>query len=171
LAWRQLLEEPDELLIETFANKVESLCGYEPEIEILTEFIHKSYISSQAPIQPIQPNPYPPSKKKLTKTPQKGAIASIGEWSINASTVGDLYYQALKYICDKNYIQKAEDQIPFATSAVRYLIAKEPIHQRGNGFRVPIEYQGYYMEAHKNYEQAFKQLEDFLRECGLELKY
>ena len=30
-AWKQLCEEPDELLLELFAEKVESLCGHSPE--------------------------------------------------------------------------------------------------------------------------------------------
>lgn len=91
--------------------------------------------------------------------------------SIVAGTVGDLYYQALKYLYDNNYLSKIEDQIPFATSSKRFLIAKEPIHQRGNPFRCPIEYKGYFMETHKNYEQALKQLEVLVNECGLSIKY
>lgn len=35
-AWKQLIEGPDELLIELFADKVESLCGYRPDLEQLT---------------------------------------------------------------------------------------------------------------------------------------
>lgn len=102
---------------------------------------------------------------------QKGVSVSIGENNFEAATVGDLYYQALKFIYDNNYISKVENQLPFATSAKRFLIAKEPVHQRGNSFRCPIEYNGYFMKTHKNYESALKQLEDFLKECGLTLKY
>ena len=99
-----------------------------------------------------------PEKKPLPSKRQKGASVSIGNKSITAETVGDLYYQALKYLCDNNYMSKVENKIPFATSSKRYLIAREPIHQRGNNFRGTIEYNGYFMEIHKNYEQALKHL-------------
>ncbi len=40
-AWRQICERPDELLIELLAEKVESLCGYRPDQEVLTEYLAK----------------------------------------------------------------------------------------------------------------------------------
>ena len=183
-AWEQLLEEPDELLLELLADKVESICGHRADLEILTDFIHekclyktqtsldtlrttKSTSSKRRIISPDKAQHLPPQKS----TKRKGAIVAIGDKTIKASTVGDLYYQALKYICDNDLIKKAESKVPYATSQVRFLIAKEPIHQRGNNFRAPIEYKGYYMETHKNYEQALKHLEAFLKECGLKIKY
>lgn len=183
LAWKQLLEEPDEFLLEIFGEKVESICGYIPDLDILTNFIHTNYsiksLSIPLPSPPhtstpqktyIRPEPPPENKKKISSH-QKGTSVSIGEKKIIAATVGDLYYQVLKYIFDNKHIEKVKSQIPFATSSVRFLIAKEPVHQRGNSFRAPIEYKGYYMETHKSYEMALKQLEDFLKECGLEIKY
>jgi len=183
-AWEQLLEEPDELLLELLADKVESICGYRADLEILTDFIHEKGLfknqTSPDITQTKKPTPtkrriimpdttkYHPSRKSAKR---KGAIVTVGNKTIKASTVGDLYYQALEYICDNDLIRKAESKIPYATSQVRFLIAKEPIHQRGNNFRAPIEYKGYYMETHKNYEQALKHLEDFLKECGLRIKY
>lgn len=181
-AWKQLLEEPDEMLLEIFADKVEGLCGHSPDLELLTEFInkqcfHPTQISSEKKPLP----PFPPKQRYIRSdsqtnisspsTRQKGASVSIENKSIVAGTVGDLYSQALKYLYDNNYISKIEDQIPFATSSKRFLIAKEPIHHRGNPFRCPIEYNGYFMETHKNYEQALKQLEVLVNECGLSMKY
>ncbi len=174
-AWKQLLEEPDELLLELLTNRVESICGYRPDIEILTDFIHKVDIYKiQSPAdKELISKSIPPKQRIISPSPPKrrGAIVTIGDKTINASSVGDLYYKALKYIHDNNLIKKAESEIPFATSAVRFLIAKEPKHQRGNDFRVPIEYKGYYMETHKNYESALRQLEDFLKICGIRMKY
>jgi hypothetical protein len=79
-----------------------------------------------------------------------------------APSVSRLYYDVLKFLCDTNQITKMT--IPFETSSKRYLIAKEPHHQGGNEFKVPIEYKGYYMEAHKDYKNALNHLGDFLRE-------
>jgi len=181
-AWKQLIEEPDEMLLEIFADKVEGICGYSPDLELLTEFIINScnYPIHNKSDQEPSPSPTPkrkyirpntPEKQSSYSTRQKGASVLIGDKSILAETVGDLYYQALKYLCDNNFISKVENKIPFATSSKRFLIAKEPIHQRGNSFRCPIEYNGYYMETHKNYEQALKHLEDLVKECGLIMKY
>lgn len=38
-AWRQLLNEPDELLIELVSEKAEILCGFRPEIEQIEKFL------------------------------------------------------------------------------------------------------------------------------------
>lgn len=181
-AWKQLVEEPDEMLLEIFADKVEGICGHSPDLESLTEYINKqcNYPNQNQPEQQPSRSSSPmrryirsdtPEKNSSHSTRQKGASISIGNKPIVAETVGDLYYQALKYLCDNNYISKVENQIPFATSSKRFLIAKEPLHQRGNSFRCPVEYNGYFMETHKNYEQALKQLEDFVKECGLIMKY
>lgn len=41
VAWQKLLEEQDELLIELIADKVESLCGYKPDIDAVSDFLLK----------------------------------------------------------------------------------------------------------------------------------
>ncbi len=38
-AWRELCQDPDELLLEIFADKVEGLCGYRPDFDKLAEYI------------------------------------------------------------------------------------------------------------------------------------
>ena len=183
-AWDQLLREPDEFLLEILSEKVESICGHKPEVEILTDFIHKNLnLTTSAPTQKIRSQNI--QKLQTTKgteihkessinnfgTRRRGANVIINGVEFKASTVGELYYQALKYLCDNGYISRVENSIPFATSSKRYLIAKKPIHQRGNPFRSPIEYKGYYMETHKNYETALKQLRDLVQACGLNMNY
>jgi hypothetical protein len=39
IAWRKLVEEQDSLLIEPIADKVESLCGYKPEPDLVASFL------------------------------------------------------------------------------------------------------------------------------------
>ena len=39
VAWKELCEEPDELLLELLAEKVESLCGYRPDPDMLAEHL------------------------------------------------------------------------------------------------------------------------------------
>jgi hypothetical protein len=38
-AWHQLCEDPDEILLELFADKVESLCGYRPDQDMLANYL------------------------------------------------------------------------------------------------------------------------------------
>lgn len=38
-AWKSLLEEPDSLLPELLAKKVEDLCGYKPDFDVCSEFL------------------------------------------------------------------------------------------------------------------------------------
>lgn len=180
-AWKQLIEEPDELLIELFADKVESICGYRPDLEQLTDYIQENF-SKPNSAKP-QPSPTAPSRKYITskpspKTPppqrevrQRGAVITIDSTTITASSVSDLYLQALKYLFDSNLINQINPHIPYATSSVRFLISADPHHQTGNEFRLPVEYKGYYMEAHKSYKSALSHLEAFLKNCGISMKY
>lgn len=41
-AWTSLLEEPDSLLLELLAEKVEDFCGYKPDLDLCSEFLKKS---------------------------------------------------------------------------------------------------------------------------------
>jgi predicted type IV restriction endonuclease len=43
-AWRKLIEEKDDFLIETFSDKVESLCGYKPDQSIVMSFLNSLYL-------------------------------------------------------------------------------------------------------------------------------
>jgi len=48
-AWRDMVEEPDELLTELLAEKTESICGFRPEVEQIEEFIVKTLIEKNVP--------------------------------------------------------------------------------------------------------------------------
>ena len=72
---------------------------------------------------------------------------------------------------DTNLIKRLETYIPYATSDRRFLIATEPVHQRGNNFKVPVEYKDYYMEADKSYDTAQNHLRLFLERARIKIKY
>lgn len=57
-AWKQLCQEPDEMLLELFADKVESLCGHRPDHEVIAEHLVEAtrYPDRQSPSLP------PPSR-------------------------------------------------------------------------------------------------------------
>jgi hypothetical protein len=107
-----------------------------------------------------------------TRSPrERGATVKLNGHLIQAETVRDLYEQALKYLVDGSHIERLAAQIPFRTSNQRYLIAKKPEHQNGNKFVVAVSYHGYWMEAHKNYQTAIKQLGALVKKAGLPFQY
>ena len=176
-----MIDEPDELLVELFSEKVEGLCGHRPTFEQVSDYIMENltnqYTSEPQTISPrrfkanINQTSNVKFKTPTTGTKQKGTVVFIQDKKIEASSVGDLYLQALKYLVDTNLIKRLETYIPYARSEVRFLIAKEPVHQRGNPFRGPVEYQGYYMEAHKDYKNAINHLRLFLEGARIKIKY
>ena len=180
-AWKQLIDEPDELLVELFSEKVEGLCGHRPTFEQVSDYIMENltnqYTSEPHTISPrrfkanINQTSNVKFKTPTTGTKQKGTVVFIQDKKIEASSVGDLYLQALKYLVDTNLIKRLETYIPYATSDRRFLIATEPVHQRGNNFKVPVEYKDYYMEADKSYDTAQNHLRLFLERARIKIKY
>jgi len=57
LAWKKLIEEQDGLLIELLADKVESLCGYRPDEDAVSNFLAKESGIEAPKKQPAQPKP------------------------------------------------------------------------------------------------------------------
>jgi hypothetical protein len=103
-----------------------------------------------------------------TRSPrERGVTVKLDGQLIEAETVRDLYEQALKYLVDGHHIDAVSKHIPFRTSNRRYLIARKPEHPNGNKFFVPVSYGGYWMETHKNYETAIKQLGVLVKKAGL----
>ena len=48
-AWRRLLENPDEPILNSLAEKVEDLCGFKPDHKLCSEFISSTQIPRPAP--------------------------------------------------------------------------------------------------------------------------
>ena len=100
---------------------------------------------------------------------QRGVVVEINGQRIEARSIPDFCDQILKYVVDTGLISKIK--LPFATSEVRYFIAEDPIHPNGKPFVLPMEYAGYYIEAHKSYKNAVNHARKLLASCGQTLKY
>jgi hypothetical protein len=108
----------------------------------------------------------------LNRTPrQRGAIVEIGGKRFNVGSMADLYSQVLKFLDTNGQLDKLKPYLPIATSKNRYLIAVQPLHPNGKGFRIPVEYRGYFMEAHKDYKNGIISLRRILDRLGLSLSY
>ncbi|MEP7324767.1 MAG: hypothetical protein ABI836_02365 [Gemmatimonadota bacterium] len=101
---------------------------------------------------------------------ERGAIVEIEEHRLQAVSVRDLYEQALKLFVDEHGTS-IERIVPFSTSRQRHLLAKSARHPTGNSFVVPVRYNGYYMEAHKDYRNAVRHLGQLAARLGLSMRY
>lgn len=101
---------------------------------------------------------------------ERGISVLINDTRINAVSVRDLYLQFLQYMVNKNLIPKISQALPYRTSNQRYLIAKSATHPNGNQFVVPVGFGGYFMEAHKNYENAMSGLQQLAKIGGLSIR-
>lgn len=85
-AWRKLLEDQDELLVDLIAEQVESLCGYRPDPEVIARFLSEQV--NRGPVAPPPahqpspprvraPEPRPPVTGTLPATPTGATGYSI----------------------------------------------------------------------------------------------
>jgi hypothetical protein len=101
---------------------------------------------------------------------ERGVRVRIDDKEIDGDSVRDLYKQVLELLV-QNYRLELTAVLPFKTSGKRYLIARDPTHSTGNKFVVPVEVQGFHMEAHKDYKNAIAHLEKLCGRLGLDFKY
>ena len=87
-AWAKLVAEEDELLLELLADKVESLCGFKPDVDTVARFLRENVGlrgSQQATAQgtrtplPVPPAPAPSQKAKpMTAAPSDARLGGVG---------------------------------------------------------------------------------------------
>ena len=101
-AWAKLVAEEDELLLELLADKVESLCGFKPDVDTVARFLRDNVGlrgSSQSvaqgprtpPSTPTPPAPAPTSRPNSAPSPEPrlgGADTASREGSRHAGTAG-----------------------------------------------------------------------------------
>jgi hypothetical protein len=125
--------------------------------------------SSAAAKRPTSPPPGPGSRMRVPRS--RGVELTLNGDRISAVTVPDMYKQVLAWLIAKKHMEHLEPSIPYRTSNQRYLIAKKPKHPNGNEFVSPVGHGGYFMEAHKNYENALHGLQQFLGPRGIKVEY
>lgn len=78
-AWNRLCQEPDEVLLDLLADRVESLCGHRPDQELLAEYLAGAARSTETP------PPAPPNSIRPTE-PQPRTVASDPRLGIYTNT-------------------------------------------------------------------------------------
>jgi hypothetical protein len=180
---KELFMDADEDFMEFLSNKVESRCGYRPDVELLANFIRQTELKSPMDGSSfVNSRSQVPGKEDVPKlghstegsvshreSREKGVVVKLDNLVIKAKSVSDMYLQALRHLVDSGLIKKIA--LPYATSGKRYLLSQNSEHPAGNPFVVPIEYKGYCMEAHKDYKNALSHLKNMLDEVGILFEY
>ena len=90
---------------------------------------------------------------------------------IEVDSVRHLYEQVLEYMDNAGLWSRLEAVAPYKTSSKRYLISTTAVHPSGRDFFIPVSRRGLFMETHKNYVTATKQLRQLLDKCGIPFEY
>ncbi|HEX5479599.1 MAG TPA: hypothetical protein VFY79_07750 [Dehalococcoidia bacterium] len=77
-AWRKLIEEKDDLLVDLLAEKVESLCGYKPTQKAVSDFLVRRVQLGNASPQPAKMLPKPVVSRAPTTSTSPPTLTSIG---------------------------------------------------------------------------------------------
>lgn len=83
-AWKKLVEEADELLLELVADKVESICGYKPEPDTVAAFLaggvaRTPVLPRTAPIPTPPQRPTVPGRQAVPAAPQSVGFVFLGQ--------------------------------------------------------------------------------------------
>jgi predicted type IV restriction endonuclease len=87
-AWSKLVGEEDELLLELLADKVESLCGFRPDVDMVAKFLREN-----VGLRATTGQPMPRLQLRTTSPPSHSPLAptsapSPGASSVRPSSVG-----------------------------------------------------------------------------------
>lgn len=102
-AWKDLVSEADELLIELIAEKTETLCGFRPAAEDVEDFLLSVDRSGIAPPQPISP-PSSPTPRTSTVKPvsERGVSYQIFDQTKKSGNAIDALIDILRTLANRN---------------------------------------------------------------------
>jgi hypothetical protein len=104
-----------------------------------------------------------------TGTRKSSAVIKV-EGQTFSGKLKEIYRQALIYLSDNGAIVRLDPLLPYGFSSVRNFCAKKPQHPKGNKFRQPVEHNGYYLDADKDYDEGINQLAKLLAEIQLNVE-
>ena len=100
IAFARLIEEQDEGLIELLADKVENICGYRPDPDIVTEFLAGDVPTNIKAI--IKPKPPVRSQAKVNnKSRQECGFTLFGHF-LPARNPTDVYFQVFEELAKRD---------------------------------------------------------------------
>jgi hypothetical protein len=176
-AWAKLIEEEDDLLLELIADRAESLCGYKPDLDSVSEFL-KSIIFHPIPTKtqqistpaierekPLYTPEYSPGNKYTLDQLDKMAIGKVKPIKIeingreqDVKDWSDLSVSFVKDLIKKGYINR--NNVPILNSAKRdkYFINIEKKHMNPAKDGDWHEIDGYYIDTKNSASRHIKNM-------------
>lgn len=121
--------------------------------------------------QPLLPRSRLEADVEARAPRERGGVFILAGQRIEADSVRHLYEQALEYIDNAGLWSRLEALVPYKTRSKRYLVSTTAVHPNGRDFFIPVARRGLFMETHKNYVTATKQLRQLLGKCGISFEY
>jgi hypothetical protein len=91
VAWRTVLEKQDELLVELVADQVESLCGYKPDPDLISEFLLSQLKRGHGAVEEkLSPAAQPGMQRAHTNRGTRAPTTAPRPTSLTASAVSAL---------------------------------------------------------------------------------
>ncbi len=114
IAWRKLIEEQDSLLIDLISEKVSDLCGYQPEPDMVADFLVGQLRTSiqplpQANVPPTQFVPPIQSTRRITPVNSNRSIGyTLNGVTTNARSAAEVLVKALDELSaqDPNFLTR-----------------------------------------------------------------
>lgn len=118
-AWRGLVDEQDELLIELIADRVENLCGFKPDPEVTLRFLKNDMVlrtmmagqvrvvATAQPERPVHPEAAEVSRQTSAGTSHRVGFAIAGEFRSCHSAV-DVLVKVIEALAERDplFIEK-----------------------------------------------------------------
>ncbi|MFO7898126.1 MAG: restriction endonuclease subunit R [Planctomycetota bacterium] len=115
-AWRDLCEEPDELLVELLVEKVEALCGHRPDNDTAAEFLARVISGKKSGPDTTQEEPWEPDRSWTGLHPVafsfKGKRVTVRSWRDVLAGLCEALYRAHGDEFEKLLDQKYFDRVP-----------------------------------------------------------
>jgi len=151
-AWIKILDEEDELLFEIIANKVEELCNYKPNKNLIFNFL-KEISSSPKVIKPVLPFVSPSGKMRIKPSGSLGFTRILKcrfSDNIPGARWANLITTGIELAVRKGF------NLSILQSKTTMNLINGEEHERGFKYvaRAKISYQG--MDANKTWENALK---------------
>jgi len=167
-AWKRLIEEKDEILLELLSEKVEDLCGYKPDLDLCSQFITKFHTMGplKPPIKPVKPPKPVPLEKTYTLSQlaneslagSKPKSLIIENNKIEVRNWSDLSVKFVSWLINNNYLKINSLPILNAAKRGKYFINEKPEHQNSSKDGAWKEVSGFYIDVKNSTKMHIKNI-------------
>jgi len=197
IAWKRLLEEDDEMLLELLADKVEDLCGFKPELSMcssyLTEIVKLSHtqvvnhkISQKNRI--VSPDSQSKNTKNFTHNDEKVATGTfnliqlanknlgnvkpvhmeLNNITIETKSWSNLCEKLIDWLIKNKHLKKAHLPIYNAAAKNKYFVNSKPEHENPAKNGFWKNVKGFYIDVKYATKVHIQNIIHILKHLGIE---